>query len=300
MVFQRAPKPTSVLNVESSPQQNIKSLLQAAETDPSINRHETIYTYLSQYQKQGVDLEGWYREHLVTKGSENIQNNFLKNKHFGFAAELAETLPLFANAQGRLGDFITAKVTKTAKQDDQGNSFIDLVVQLENRWLASEDLPMKNVPSKMTFLVDTTTAFGSRLHDKMHAFRKQHLDSGKRGSVKCFKDEDGSLGIERAKIIVLKQPDYLEKVGSTLGDCVTQLAGDKFSINKPEVFNSVYREYFKDFVIAVGENAQANIVYLRGTVSSPQHVALIQEYEKITAFVEAYKKTPIKRTKQAA
>lgn len=306
MAFQRVPK--AEIGVEqkgdTAPYSNVSSMrttLKAIQSDPKLHRHETIYEYLEPYRQQGVDLQKWYEAHATTTHRDEIKNAFLKNKHHSEAAELAETLPLFANTEGRLGENIRVTVTKTAKQDDQGNSFIDLVIEVHNTWLAT-DAPkyLQNAPAKMTFLVDMTTADDMLLEKKINAFRNNFLLYGKKANVKCYKNEHGTLGIERAKVVVTKQSDYIEKTGSTLGDCLTQTAGDKFLINKPEKFDEQYRAYFMDLMTAIGENAQANIVYMKSLVPDPKRTLLIHEYEKMIAFVEAYKKTPLTRTKRTA
>lgn len=276
--------------------QNISTILRTAEGDPAINVHANVYEYIGLYKEKGIDLNGWYKEHAHTRHQEEIVDAFLQNKKHGFAAELAEILPLFANAQGRLGPYLKVKVTKTAKPDDQGNAFIDLVIEVENTWLVTEaPTSLRDVPSKMTFLIDMTTAVGSEvLEKKIKALRDIFLLYGEKANVKCYKNKFGDLGIERPKIIVAKQADYMEKVGASLGGLVSHLAADKFSISKPEKFNEQYQAYFLDLMLAVGENANENANYMKNL--DPNHQKrkfLIKEYEKIAAFVEAYKKTPM-------
>lgn len=299
--FKRAPHPeTQKIESGSGPlfNQNILALIRSSEHDPSVNIRANVYEFATLYKERGVDLNSWYQQHTVTSTTkqEEITDKFFHNKKHSFAATLAETLPLFANVDGRLGPYIKARVTKTAKPDDQGNSFIDLVVEVENKWLA-EKAPkeLQDVPSKMSFLVDVTTSGeGEIFQKKQQALRDFYLLHGEKANVKCYKNKFGDLGIEKPKIIVAKQADYIEKVGASLGDCVTQLAYDSFSINKPDRFNTQYQAYFLDFITAIGDNARDNIEYLKRLV--PGHLkraALLKEYEKITAFVEAYKKTPI-------
>lgn len=230
---------------------------------------------------------------------DQIKDDFVHGKEHYIGARLMESLPLFANKDGRLGDYITARVTKTAKQDDQGNSFIDLVIELENKWLTT-DAPksMQDVPAKMTFLVDTTVA--KELAGKINSLKDLFLVRGEKANVKCFKTQTGALGITRPKIIVAKSADFIEEMGAKLGDCITQMAGDKFVINKPSQFDAMYQEYFLDFMGAIGESAQQSIAYMQGLVfPDPKRQLLISEYKKIVAFVEAYKKTPVKRTRTA-
>jgi hypothetical protein len=191
-----------------------------------------------------------------------------------------------------------AVVTKTAKQDDQGGSFIDLVIEIKNDWIANgAPKEMQNVPSKMIFLVDVSTNLDEEASShKRGSLRDHFLLYGEKAKVLCYEDSFGELGIERPKILVTKSPDYLEQVGGSLGTCITQLASDKFSINSPHKFNEEYRAYFLDFMTAIGENAKANAEYIgRLSNDNEKRKKLKAEYEKIAAFVEVYKKTPVTR-----
>lgn len=303
MAFQRAPRPEA--KVADGPlirKQNIITLLGAIEHDKTVNLHESIYPYIPLYRQEGVDLEKYYSDHSATAYKEIVKNNFVHNVENGFTSQLAESMPLFANKEGRLGEYIQAKVIKTAKQDDQGNSFIDLIVEIDNAWIGTTDpLAPKDIPSKMTFLVDVTTATGGDKFDrKIDSFRKILLKHGERANVKCYKNEYGALGLERPKLLVVKEGDYIEKVGAMLGDCVTQSAGDVFSINKPETFDKEYRKYFQDLIESFGKNAEQNIQYIDSLPhDNVKRAHLKAEYQKIVAFVEAYKKTPLTKKRNA-
>lgn len=297
--FQRAPKPVITEGPEKAlTNQNILNLLQCSEHDSLINRHANYYEYRALYKEAGVDLDGYYANHAVTANQDVIAKNFVDNKRLSFAASLAETMPLFANQPGRLGPYIRANVIKTSKQDDQGNSFIDLVLELENTWLADKaPRELRDIPAKMTFLVDVTASGESDIFQKkVNALRNIFLLYGEKANVKCYQNKFGDLGIERPKVIVAKQADYIERVGETLGDCVTRLAADSFTINRPDNFNKEYQKYFLEFMTAMGDNARENIEYMKRLERGhPKREALIKEYEKIAAFVEAYKKTPMTR-----
>jgi hypothetical protein len=303
MAFQRAPRPDAqMIDGPYIQKQNIQNLLSTVSSDKTINLHESIYPYIPLYKQQGVDLEGYYSNHAVTARQDFVKDDFVHNNEHGFAAQLAESLPLLANKEGRLGDYVKAKVTKTAKQDDQGNSFVDLVVEIDNTWIGSSDpLAPKNMPTKMTFLVDVTTSTeGDLIDKKIAALRGNLLLYGERANVKCYKDADGVLGLERPKLLVAKESDYIQKVGSMLGDCVTQLAGDSFSINKPEIFEREYRKFFQDFMDSLGKNAEQNIQYIDSlSHDNVKRARLAVEYKKIVAFVEAYKKTPVTKKRSA-
>jgi hypothetical protein len=294
-------KPT----IEDGPinNQDILTTLRAVKSDPAIYRTSNIYQFIDLYKQQGVDIVAWYENHKKTKKVEQIQDDFLTNRHHGFSADLAELLPLFANAQGRVGDYFETSVTKTSKQDDQGNSFIDLVIEVKNTFLTTLEAPkeLQDSPVKMTFLVDVTTVNKDSdvYNKKTVALRMEHLMRGEMANVQCYQNSFGDLGIIRPKILIAKQPDYLEKVGASLGDCITQQAGDKFLINKPVKFDEQYRSYFLDLMTSIGENAKDNISYMKSLAPDSKRQTLIREYEKIVAFVEAYKKTPLTRKRSA-
>ncbi len=305
MAFQRAPR--QELKVADGPQiqkQNIQNLLSAASFDKTIYRHENYFDYIRLYKEkqQDFDLKKYYSDHAVTSSVDVIKDNFLHNNEHGVVSQLAESMPLFANKEGRLGECLRAKVTKTSKQDDQGNSFIDLVVEIENIWVGSDDPDApKDVPPKMTFLIDVTTATEGIIFDKkVGSLRDKFLLYGEKANVKCYQNEYGVLGLDRPKLLIAKEADYIEKVGASLGSCVTQLAGDSFSINRPEAFDKEYRKYFLDFMESLGKNAEQNIQYIESLSHDNSKRALLQsEYKKIVAFVEAYKKTPVTKKRNA-
>lgn len=305
-MFKRAPKPADVSQAPKIPdgmvKKNIETVLKAVEYDPLINRRANFYTLRDEYKQKGIDLEALYKERAVTSHHDDIVHTFVTAKDTTqiSTSALMETLPLFANKPGRLGEYIDAFVTKTARQDDQGNSFIDLILSINNTWVAT-DAPkdvQNSSPAKMTFLVDTTAAYGDALTKKMDTFQQRFLRRAEKANVLAYKAPDGTLGLTRPKIIVAKNMDYVEQVGGTLGDCVLQEAGDKFTITQERRFDEEYRKYFQEFVAAIGENAATNISYLKSLPNpNEKHIALTKEYEKIVAFVEAYKKTPTTKPK---
>lgn len=276
----------------------IRSLLDAALHDATINRHASYYHFRDEYdQRKGKgSLDALIAQGPHTQKTEQIKEGFVQGKEIPLIAQLAETLPLYANTPGRLGEYVQAKVTKTAKPDDQGGSFIDLIVEIENSWIA-EAAPkeFQDIPRKMSFLIDVTV-FGSSYDNKISSLRNNLLLYGQKAKVLCYEDSLGALGIERPKIIVAKTQEYMEQVGAKLGPCVTQLASDKFAINSTKGFDKAYRDYFLDFMTAIAENAQANADYI-DTLShdNERRAKLRAEYLKIVHFVEAYKKTPADR-----
>ena len=278
---------------------DIITLLKSVEHDPVVNRRANVHQFKELYKKRGEDLDAWYQSRATTANHEAIQQMFIESKHNSFASSLAETLPLFANQPGRLGDYIEANVTKTAKADDQGNSFIDFVIEIKNNWIANgAPRELQDVPARMTFLVDVTTGEGGdKFLHKIEVFRKKILDRGEKASVKCYQNSSGDLGIERPKIIISEKEDYIQKVGGSLGGCISQLAADKYIITRPAEFNEWYRDYFLNLIDSIETNALSNISYIKQLKPDSElqgkREALIREYEKIIKFAQVYKKTPV-------
>jgi hypothetical protein len=253
-----------------------------------------IYTFKDLYSKRGEDLLAYYEKQKKTRGAEVVRDNFLHNVENGTAAQLAEKLPLLANRKGRLGDYVSAKITKTLKQDDQGNSFIDLVVEITNDYVGEVD---KDSPRKMTFLVDVSTNTGEKKQAKEYAMQREFLDPARRANVKCYQDGP-VLGIERPKVSVAQEEGFILAVGNKLGTLITQHASDSFSISNDEKFDTAYRDYFTDLLKAVSENATASIDYMNDKgYRDKYHRGLIAEYQKIVRFIAAYEKTPAHRVK---
>lgn len=307
-MFKKAPRPSdSLTNSEDlqSPalvsNREIKTTLEAINNDPSINHRASYYVFREKYdQKKGKgSLDALIANRKHTQHEEAIKDQFAKGGVETFAAALGENLPLYANAPGRLGDFIKASVIKTAKPDDQGGDFVDLIIEVKNEWIANgAPKDMQNVPSKMTFLIDVSTNEGEKSDIKTSVMRDKMLLYGEKAKVLCYEDSFGELGIERPKLLVTKSLGYLEAVATSLGACITQSAADKFTISSPAKFDSDYRAYFLDLMTSIGENARSNAEYLgRLSDDNEKRAKLKAEYEKIVAFVEVYKKTPVVKPK---
>jgi hypothetical protein len=279
---------------------DILNTLQALKYDARINsRPMYARDFENDYKRIGIDLTAELAKRPKTQKEEQIKNDFLANKEGSFASNLAETLPLYANVEGRVGEYMQVKVTKTAKEDDQGNSFIDLIIEVKNNWIgngAPKELE-EEVPEKMTFLVDVTVN-DSQFQNKIDSLESILL-SGKRANVMCYRDQNGNVGIDRPKILVKQNGSNLEQFGTKLGECITRTASDRFTINRPDSFNRLYRAYFSDLMSAIGENAAQNSAYLKSQVPDKGRLALAREYDKIVKFVEIYKKTPITKSRTA-
>jgi hypothetical protein len=296
-MLQRAPRPAEEKIPATS--QDLLNVLWAAEHDPEINRRASYLDFKDRYAAKGIDLAKYYAQAPITLKQDEIKEAFLKKKTMNqISGTLAETLPLYANKLGRLGANIEAVVTKTAKQDDQGNSFIDFVIEVRNKWLANgAPKEFKDLPERMTFLVDTTVQEDQAIFDvKDAAFRRNLLDIGAPANVKCYETRLGDLGVTKPKVIAYQDGDQLKETGLKLGPCIVKHAGDKFTINAPEKFDTAYREYFLGLLEAIAENAKSNSIYLESLppdAKSKERAALAAEYIKMVKFVEAYKKTPV-------
>jgi hypothetical protein len=297
--MQRAPRPNPIK--EQIPGTSIDALqvLWAADHDKQINRKANYLDYKDRYAAQGEDLAGYYAQAAKVAPVESGEDAFFKKKKMNeLSQSLVETLPLYANSKGRLGDSLDANVTKTAKPDDEGNSRIDFVIELNNKWLATvAPKEFHDIPARMTFLIEVKVQDDKQLLDESDAlFRRNLLDVGAMANVKCYETKLGKLGVEKPKIIVYQDKEQITETGQRLGPCIVKLAGDKFSINAPEKFDKAYREYFRGLMEAIAENAESNIVYLKGVKpdgKEKERAALMAEYVKIVKFVEAYKKTPV-------
>ncbi len=296
-MLQRAPRPAEE-NIPAT-SQDLLYVLWAAEHDPEINRRAGYLDFKDRYAAKGIDLAKYYAQVPISTKQDGIKDAFLKKKTMSqISGTLAETLPLYANKLGRLGVNVEVLVTKTTKQDDQGNSFIDFVIEVRNKWLANgAPKEFQDLPERMTFLVDTTVQEDETIFDaKNAAFRRQHLNVGAFANVKCYETRLGQLGIDKPKVIAYQDGDQLKETGLKLGPCIVKHAGDKFTINAPEKFDKAYREYFLGLMEAIAENAKSNIIYLESLPSdakSKERATLAAEYAKMVKFIEAYKKTPV-------
>lgn len=283
--------------LEYYPEADMRAVLEFVSSNPSFsNPSPSVYHFIEAYKEKGVDLQNLFDKGPHTAYGETITRDFLSNREHGVEASLAESLPFFANQKGMLGDFFEVNVTKTLKQDDQGGSFIDFVLELKNTWIENgAPKELQDVPAKMTFLIDITSAGESEKYGKkVAALRDVFLLYGQKAKVLCYENQYRDLGIERPKLLVKQAPNYLREIGGKLGECITQSASDKFTINRPHEFQEAYRDYFMDLMDAISENAQANIEYLRHlSQDNSKRLQLMKEYIKIVNFVAVYKKTPI-------
>jgi len=289
MIEDLSTSPTPVIKAE------IMNTLGAITNDPKINRRTNYYEYREAYKGKGVDLDKEFASRPKTRKVEGVKDKFFHNNEGTLTSSLAEELPLFANLPGRIGAYFDISVSKTAKQDDQGNSFIDLVIEVKNNWISNgAPKELQDVPEKMTFLVDVTTNTDAESFiGKINVLKEVFLLRGKKANVLCYKDSYGNLGIDRPKILIKQNEKMLGVVGTQLGECINMVASDKFIINRPDSFEKLYREYFMDLMTSIAENATANSVYLKSLVPDPKRALLAKEYDKIVRFIEAYKKTPV-------
>ena len=254
----------------------------------TISAHE----YHKKYQAEGQDLDKLYKGFPVTKGRENMKKSFMENKEHGSAAQLAELLPLLANKPGRLGQYCSANVDKTAQPDDIGAGFVDDIfeLKLDRQYLADNGL--EDVKPTVRFSVDVSSDPGAYT-GKNNALRGNFLAIGSKAATLCYTDERmGKLGIELPKIVVYEGEDIISAVSETIKGTTTSTGNDSFMVKNSERFDQAYQEYFKELINSIYLNLDDCIDYLTDTKSPNEgQKALLREYTQIRDFLVAFEKT---------
>jgi hypothetical protein len=260
------------------------------------NGTASYMSFTDKYKAKGVDLVGQYR--ILPKTATDMQNKFLQSSEHGPMAQFMEIAPLLANKEGRLGRHIQARVTKTAKPDDEGNSFIDLVIELKNDYiseLAKENKQYKDVRPTMTLLVDVTTN-PSGEKSKVGTLDALYLDKGKKANVLCYENKFGILGLDGAKNVVYMPEKALADIAKKLQTNFISTPGG-LSLQDEKSFSREYRIFFLKFLEAVRGNSERNILYLNskkqeGVSLSKEQSVLLDSYQRVIDFIDAYKNTP--------
>lgn len=247
-----------------------------------------ISKFEDKYREQGRNLEAEYRARPITKGQEQIQRNFHSNIENGSFSQLSEIMPLLANKDGRLGEFCKADIVKTAKQDDVGNSFVDLVCTLKlDPSVFPKDKEFSRLKTSYTFMVDVTTDDKESLRKKEKSLAID-LDEGKKANVLSFEDSFGRLGKDGAKAVVFQDDKELYSLTKSMQ---LKKAGDGFMINNP-LFDERYRSYFSHFVDQMMRSIERSIDHLdhKGDLTKSQN-DILSEYKDMLLFLEVYKNT---------
>lgn len=263
--------------------------------------------FIRRYEQEGQNLSALYSAAETRSGttiaakSFAMGQDFMNSREHGEFAQFIELLPLLANKKGRLGPFLNARVTKTAKPDDAGASFVDLVVELKNDYLKTEeagkDRFLRNVRPSASFAVDVTydpNAFEKKVQD----FQKHELKAkGDKAHVFAYEQEFPGgikrLGIDTLKCIVFRDERYLADIAKRFRSALAPSSQGGFIIADEKYFDKVYREFFGGFITSVKENTLQSLAFLESLPSlTPKQKDLKIAYQSLANFLEAYEKTP--------
>lgn len=270
----------------------IKQMDLFKESKEVVDQTNTFFDFIKKYKAKGVDLEREYEKLPQSNKSDAMHEDFMKSKEHGDFAQFAEMLPLLANKEGRLGPDIHVKIFKTAKPDDAGNSFVDLVCEITNDKI-KKDPKFKNVKPTVSFLVDMTTNRFSYV-EKERVLQSVNLKSGKKGNVLCYENRFGVLGLDAPKCLVLKQEDYLASIADKFRTAMQAVPDKGFVISNEERFNEKYREFFMAFIESIETSCKNNVDFLLEQKNPTRdQIALRDSYQSIIDFCTAYKNTPI-------
>ncbi len=258
------------------------------------------------YTAKGLDINQLFlhnetrRPEIVERKKKEIQDKFLKSQEHSAYASFAELLPLLANKPGRLGPYISARVTKTAKPDDAGNSFVDLVFELKNEYLKTEeaqkDKQLRDVRPSISFAVDVTTSRDAH-QQKEKDLLTYDLSKGEKANVLAYEQRFPGgvtkLGIDVPKCLVLKDETSLADVANKFKQAVQMVPGKGFMITDEKYFDSAFKQFFDLYLESAIDSAVVNIEFLDSQKSlSEAQKNLRNSYQSLVAFYEAYKKTP--------
>lgn len=272
--------------------ENVKEYTEGLKRNPEIINHTSSYLdFIKRYREKGIDLEALYKTLRQSNHTEDIKSQFLNSREHNEFSQFAELLPLLANKEGRLGKICHARITKTAKPDDEGNSFVDLVCELSmDRQYLKENPDLADVKPSVTFLVDVTTS-KDKFDAKEAGFRKHSLSQGKKDKVLCYENPFRVLGVEAPKCLVLKQEDQLASFAKEIRAAVHFTNDGSFRITNDKFFDQKYVEFFTSFVESVEENAKKNSDFINEQPNRSRELKdLVDTYQSLDRFLGAYKK----------
>lgn len=254
-------------------------------------------SFIDKYKARGVDLVGKYR--TLPRTATDMQEKFFHSSEHGPMAQFMEMVLLLANKEGRLGPHVQARITKTAKPDDEGNGFVDVVVELKNNYiqeLAKTDKKYKDVRPTSTLLVDVTTN-PKAVEGKEKMLERYCLGPAKKASVLCYENKFGVLGLEAPKTVVYKSEDYLSQMAKRFRAHFSVLPRGGISLDDEKNFSKEYQNFFLSFLLSVSDSSVKSKQYIERNKEeralTKDEVALADSYKAIIDFVEAYKKTPV-------
>lgn len=286
------PKTPLVYRASNEQLSLITSELESFKITPEVAGNVSSFLPFKQkYAGKNIDIEEEYKKREVTLGREEIKENFLHSKEHGPIAQFAEYLPLLANKDGRLGKICKARITKTAKPDDEGNDFVDLVVELslDREYLKSHPELSRLRPSVSFGLDMTTNPEGYECKHKK--LSEHHLQPGKKASVLCYENAYGVLGTEVPKAVLAESEEYLASIAEKLQNTLHFDQNGMFTITNDERFDAAYRDFFNDFTGATAESMEVciNTLQEQGTLTRVQK-DLQDSYQSIQNFLLEYKK----------
>lgn len=272
----------------------ITAELESFKVAPEVASNISSYPYyIEKYrERKNIDLERVYQGLVETSGKEEIKDNFLHSKEHGPIAQFAEYLPLLANKDGRLGKVCRAKITKTAKPDDEGNNFVDLVVELKiDRKYLEEHPELSKLRPSVSFGLDMTTN-PEALDHKTKKLSEHHLQTGKKASVLCYENDYKMLGTEVAKGVLAESEEYLANVAEKLQSALYLGQNGILTITNEERFDRAYREFFGDFIETSANSMRfcADELQNQERALTPQQKDLQETYTMIQNFLQVYKK----------
>jgi hypothetical protein len=254
-------------------------------------------SFIDKYKAKGNDLVAQYRS--LPKTATDMQGKFLDSSEHGPMAQFMEIVLLLANKEGRLGPHIQARVTKTAKPDDEGNSFVDVVVELKNTYieeLAKTDKKYKDIRPSTVLLVDVTTN-PHAADGKEKMLEKFCLKPAKKANVLCYENKFGVLGINAPKTVVYKSEEYLSQVAKKFRSNFSQLPGGGISLDNEKDFSKEYQSFFLSFLESVSDSSVKSKQFIERNKEeralTKDEISLIESYKAIIDFIDAYKKTPV-------
>ena len=269
--------------------------VESLQNDLTVKNNTSLYpVFIKRYAtEKNIDLEAEYRKRPQSNHSEEIKSQFLRSQEHSEFAQFAELLPLLANKEGRLGKVCGARITKTAKPDDEGNSRVDLVCELSiDREFLKAYPELDGIRPTIAFFVDITTQ-RERFDAKEADFRKYDLLQGKKAEVLCYENIHKRLGIEfqAPKCLVLKQEDHLAAVAQEFRSAVRPMGDKGFVITNDRIFDKKYLEFFASFIESVRENMEKSAGFIKEQQQkSDAQKNLFDSYQTMVKFLEVYEK----------
>lgn len=307
----QSPKPIDFLDMEragrlSEAVNKLPIIIENSNGNPrnpmfGIERYKTYWKKV--YADKGLDFETLLDQQpkVPPEKAKIIAEDTKRNNNSPFA-NLAETLPLFGNRKGILGDYEELDFKKTAPFDDAGCAYVDGLVTLSNGYnissLSRETLESVKAETKtdplsvrkrISFSVDVTTNPES-LEVKIDTLRFLNLLQAKKPKALGYVNKFGVLGFQVPKVVIqLSEQDILSFV-KKIAQTVT-IIDDKMTINDESRFDEIYREFFDQYLKAVGTNCYQNMDSLKNKINDlrAQGEEHGETQQRMSAIVQPYR-----------